>query len=1373
MMQPTMDADRFRGMRARMFTFAWVALAYAVLGKLGLALAVPPGYATAIWPPAGIALAAVLLRGYGALPGIAAGALLLDVWAPRELGPLSGLPYPGELSASLGFCLAAAGRAALGAALVRRFGRFPNPLDTVGRVCGLLVFGGAVPSFALALLQAGVFWLVGHLTLEDLEFSAATSWIGGTLGVVVFTPLVIVWLDGRQADWKERRTSITIWLAASFLLTFYLVEYANREARGNLHEKLNETSLSMAGRLEKTIAVYMNSLYSLEEICSIHGALDRDEFLTFSQGISSRVPGIQTLSWIPRVPAEQRGKFERSHTADFGPGFAIRQFSDGKLVRAGERPEYFPILFARSDKSYRMEGIDIAGEATRLVALSRARDTGEVAVTDVVPFFHGSSGVLAYLAVYQPHLPHDTVEQRRGTFTGIVAGVFQAADIIKEAFDQFDLGLVHYWLTDITAPESPRMLAADTSAAPAPFVLAERGVFGGTEQFEEISTFDLGGRRWALHVAPTEKFIAEYRLSEAWIILLGGLVFTSLLGASAMVVTGREMTLRRTAEERRQALADIDRFRDLADSASDWFWETDDQYRLTFITERFGAALGAKPSAVLGFNFFDLGLAEEDAAKAHLDDIAARRPFRDLVFHLGPHGGWPDDRSIRISGIPVFAADGRFTGYRGVGVDVTREVVAERRATLAQQQLVDAIDGVSDAIAVFDAEGRFVICNRAHRKMFEFSRTPVVPGVRLEELLDANSAFIDTGDLSFAEWKAARLQNHRQADGHPFILRTSGGQWIVSREFRTRDGGVIGVRSDITDIKRREDELDTLRRRYQSILDSAGEGIVGLDPQGLITFANRTAEALLGYDRDALIGGAFQALVQPYLDYSPVVAACRAGMRREVDDELFRRRDGSDFPADYFITPIVEGEANLGAVLIVRDATLRIDYERSLANHRRELERQVAERTSELKREVQVRAAAEGALRASRERLKRITDSLFEGLLVVDHAGQIAFANPSAKRLLGCDPLLGDVEGLALSTFLRLRGKEDDVPLESALLPRVFEDGVTLLDDDAVFALASGKAFSVAYACSPLPDDDGRKAVVISFRDTEQLKAAQREALQSSRLASVGQLAAGIAHEINTPVQYIGDNLRYVGGALDKLLRVVGACSPCIAAGTGGAVETHCVREFHDAYAAANIPILSKEAKLAVEESLDGVGQIARIVLSMKEFSHPGTRKKVITDINRALDSTLTVTRNEWKHVAEIDKQFDPSLPPVLCHPGEMNQVFLNLIVNAVHAIQASGKPSPGRITITTTHDETAVEIRLADTGIGVPEALLDKIFDPFFTTKEVGKGTGQGLAICRDVVVTKHGGAITVDGRDGEGAVFVVRLPVEPRDQDSEREGE
>ena len=196
----------------------------------------------------------------------------------------------------------------------------------------------------------------------------------------------------------------------------------------------------------------------------------------------------------------------------------------------------------------------------------------------------------------------------------------------------------------------------------------------------------------------------------------------------------------------------------------------------------------------------------------------------------------------------------------------------------------------------------------------------------------------------------------------------------------------------------------------------------------------------------------------------------------------------------------------------------------------------------------------------------------------------------------------------------------------------------------------------------------------------------------------------------------------------------------------------------------ADLEYLREEIPKAIEQSLEGIGRVSKIVQAMKEFSHPGADEKTPIDINKAIESTITVSRNEWKYVAEMETDFDTGLPMVPCLPGDFNQVILNIIINAAHAIAGvvdKDSVDKGKIAISTTMDTDWAEIRISDTGTGIPEEIKDKVFDPFFTTKEVGRGTGQGLAISHSVVVDKHGGTITLETEEGQGTTFIIRLPL------------
>ncbi len=413
-----------------------------------------------------------------------------------------------------------------------------------------------------------------------------------------------------------------------------------------------------------------------------------------------------------------------------------------------------------------------------------------------------------------------------------------------------------------------------------------------------------------------------------------------------------------------------------------------------------------------------------------------------------------------------------------------------------------------------------------------------------------------------------------------------------------------------------------------------------------------------------------------------------------------------------------------------------------------------------LARQNSERRRMEEALRESQDRIRTITESLFEGVLVTDSDGFVAFSNHSADNLLG-DEQTPRIAGRYVDSIFSLRSGEKLLRFAESPFSKAVETGQPWRDDDAVFQLHNGRTLVVGYACSALVEDGIRKGIIISFRDIYSLKRAQQDSLQASKLASVGQLAAGIAHEINTPIQYIGDNLRFLGDSLGTLLQVMRRYRDF--------AERHCSEadaqardELEKFLAAADMDYLLEEMPPAVSQSLDGVGQVARIVLAMKEFSHPGEREKVAVDLNRAIENTLAVSRNEWKHIAEVDMDLAADLPQVLCLPGEMNQVLLNLIVNAAHAIQARQSERKGRISVATRRHGRLVDIVVKDDGIGMSEAIRDRIFDPFFTTKAVGKGTGQGLAICRDVVVTKHSGKISVDTEEGKGTVFTIHLPID-----------
>ncbi len=284
----------------------------------------------------------------------------------------------------------------------------------------------------------------------------------------------------------------------------------------------------------------------------------------------------------------------------------------------------------------------------------------------------------------------------------------------------------------------------------------------------------------------------------------------------------------------------------------------------------------------------------------------------------------------------------------------------------------------------------------------------------------------------------------------------------------------------------------------------------------------------------------------------------------------------------------------------------------------------------------------------------------------------------------------------------------------------------------------------------------------------------QSQLAQAQKLESIGELAAGIAHEINTPIQYVGDNTRFIQEACEDLSEVLTCCQDLLTATEGTHPLGEQTKTLRDAVENADLEYLSEEIPNAIEQSLEGITRVTNIVRAMKEFAHPGAAEMTPIDLPRAIENTLMVARNEWKYVADLETDFDESLPLVPCLPGELNQVILNMVVNAAHAIGTRLGESPeskGRIKVSARTVGSHAELRISDSGTGIPEEHLDRIFRPFFTTKAAGRGTGQGLAIAHSVIVEKHGGTINVETELGVGTTFVICIPLVQETESQERD--
>jgi two-component system, NtrC family, sensor kinase len=548
--------------------------------------------------------------------------------------------------------------------------------------------------------------------------------------------------------------------------------------------------------------------------------------------------------------------------------------------------------------------------------------------------------------------------------------------------------------------------------------------------------------------------------------------------------------------------------------------------------------------------------------------------------------------------------------------------------------------------------------------------------------------------------------------------------------------GIIydGLQSLVEKIAHRIDRLqaeDRLRQReaqFRDMFDNAPIGYHELDWEGRFTWVNKTELAMLGYTSEDMLNQHISEFTLDHTSCEALTAKLSGTVPLQAYEQTFKRKDGSL------------------ALMLIEDRLIR-DADEKIIGIRSTLQN------------ITKRKQAEEALKESKLTLQELFDEAPVGYHELDTKGRIIRVNRTEQSMLGytATEMLGrqvwefsiNDEKARDLVITRLSGTAPVKPYELTLRRK---DGVNIpvLIEDRILRDVHGNI-------------TGMRSTI---QDITERKILENQLRQAQKLESIGQLAAGIAHEINTPTQYVGDNTRFLKDAFQDLIGLMDKYDQLVSAGETNSITTNLIKEVREAADLADVEYLSREIPKAIQQSLEGIERITKIVQSMKDFSHPGSTEKKAADLNKAIESTITVTQNEWKYVSNMVTDFDPQLPAVPCLLGEFNQVILNMIINATHAIAdvVGDSGERGQIKISTKRDGDFAEIRVGDTGTGIPESIRERIFDPFFTTKEVGKGTGQGLAISHAVIVEKHGGNIKIESEVGKGTTFVIRLPLDSR---------
>ena len=538
------------------------------------------------------------------------------------------------------------------------------------------------------------------------------------------------------------------------------------------------------------------------------------------------------------------------------------------------------------------------------------------------------------------------------------------------------------------------------------------------------------------------------------------------------------------------------------------------------------------------------------------------------------------------------------------------------------------------------------------------------------------------------------------------------------------------LKETIQDLSKTQENLRKSEDKLWSFLESLKDTVYMITRDGKFNWINAAGKKLFGYSEKELSEITIEDF---YLDPTD---------RQRVIDQIDREGSVKDLRVDY--------KKKDGTLINVRLTTsCQVDDTGAIIGYQGII------------RDITQYEQARVGLKESEVKFQNITMFAHDAIIMMDDTGKVSFWNNAAEKIFGYSRK--EALGVELHELIVSSKDADAFSIGFNGFKATGQGPVIGKTIEVKAFRKDGSELSAELSLSSIKLKEKWNALGI-IRDITERKGLESQLMHAQKLESIGQLAAGIAHEINTPTQFVGDNTRFLQDAFTDINRLIDHYDKYFSAVKAGHETADFIKDIETTTDEIDLSYLKAEIPLAINQALEGVERVAKIVRAMKEFSHPGTEGKTPIDLNRAIESTITVARNEWKYVAEMETEFDTTLPPVPCFPSDFNQVILNMIVNAAHAISEAmgdGSSENGTIRISTHHTEDLAEIRITDTGSGIPENIRSRIFDPFFTTKTVGKGTGQGLAIAYSVIVDKHGGDLNVESEVGKGTCFSIRLPL------------
>jgi PAS domain S-box-containing protein len=743
-----------------------------------------------------------------------------------------------------------------------------------------------------------------------------------------------------------------------------------------------------------------------------------------------------------------------------------------------------------------------------------------------------------------------------------------------------------------------------------------------------------------------------------------------------------------------------------------------------------------KIEELIGKSIFELIIPEDrQNVKSNMRELLISESFKNVEYELIKKNG--SHFSAEVNATLTKDVNGRPNGAIVTARDITDRKLVEQTLAYERYLFETLMDTLPDSIYFKDRESKFIRINKSLAKCFNLKSPDDAKGKndfnffakeRAEEPFEDEKQILLTGQPIVNKDEIEKWQDGRTT-------------WVSTTKMPLKDKngqiiGTFGISRNITDRKLMEQTLAYERYLFETLLDNVPDMIYFKDKESRFIRINKalakwlglksTFEAVGKHDHDFYL----KENVEGYsIDEKQIL---QTGQPIINKDEMNKWSDGRIAWISTTKMPLKDKDGQIiGTFGISRNITDRKLMEQTLWNEK--------------------------------EELKITLSSVGDGVITTNKEGKIILMNKKAEMITGWSSEESFNRPLS-DVFIIINNKNNQVYINPVRL-LLKTSAPESINDQSILITKENKDRIIEYNASSIKDKTGNFiGFIIVFRDITEQKRIEAQSALSQKMESIGQLAAGIAHEINTPMQYIGDNTRFLQDSLKNFFEILNTIEIFSQKSENLDDLKDSCSKFKKMKEELDFEYLKTEIPSAIEQTLTGVDRVRKIVLALKDFAHPGVKEKQPSDLNHGIEVTATISRSEWKYVSELETDLEEGLPPVYCVIDEINQVMLNMIVNSAHAITDAIKKESsqkGKIIISTRKEDQFVKITISDTGKGIPKSNLNKIFDPFFTTKVVGKGTGQGLAIAHDIIVNKHKGTIQVESEVGKGTTFIIRLPI------------